>query len=406
MNKIRRVIVVTGLLLSSIAFFGQSSFDDRLKRLEDEIKALKEENKVLKQKMEEMEEKSVSAPGAVVAKEEKPLPKMQFKVTSFLGYSYDLTDAAKDKNSFEVSRFYLYWLGDLVDNWKFRATLDAGVRNADSAATDRKDFKVLLKHGYISYAGFKDIEIFFGLADLGWVGYWDGKYGRRYQGSIFVDREGYITSTDLGIGIKGSFFDKHLEYHLSLVNSEGWTTPEANKYKSFNGRITFNPFISNEGALKNLGIHGYWEIGNYDATKNRLRLLAGVTYEYGPVNFGGHYFWAKDPADNMEAKQKVLTTIVDGTQEQVASGYTTYLVFSFKNLGLDKLSILARYDFLDPSGRLTEDTHWRLIFGPEWKFTENIRALLNFERVQYRSAAKAAGDKDSSMLRLDTEFKF
>ncbi len=412
MKRIKKVIVVIGLFLSSISLFGQSSVEDRLKHLEEEIKALKEENKVLKQKVEELEKKKVEVPQLQkevvkeVLKEEKvqTYPKMEFKATSYMGYSYDLTDGAKDKNAFEISRFYLYWLGNLKDDWKFRVTLDAGVRNADSADTDKKDFKVLLKHGYIAYAGFKDMEIIFGQADLPWVSFWEGKYGRRYQGTIFVDREGYITSTDLGIGVKGSLFDKLLEYHLALVNSEGWTTPEANKYKSFDGRITFNPF--SDGALKNLGIHGAWEIGNYDIGQNRLRLLSGVTYEYGPINVGAHYFWAKDPADKMEGKQKVLTTITDGTQEQVATGYTGYLVFNFKDLGLEKLSLVARYDFLDPSGRLTKDSHWRFIFGPEWKFTDNIRALVNFERVQYKSAAKTAGDKDSSLLRLDVELKF
>ncbi|MFN7182100.1 MAG: porin [Planctomycetota bacterium] len=329
---------------------------------------------------------------------------MEFKVTSFLGYSYDLTDGAQDKNSFEISRFYLYWLGSLKDDWKFRATLDAGIRNADSADTDRKDFKVLLKHGYIAYTGFKDVEITFGQADLPFVPFWEGKYGRRYQGPIFVDREGYITSTDLGIGVKGNFFEKFMEYHLTFVNSEGWTTPEANKYKSFDGRITLNPF--KEGFLKKLGMHTYWEIGNYDRAQNRLRLIGGITYEYGAFSVGGHYFWAKDPADRMEKKQKVLTLIANGAEEQVATGYTIYAVYNFKDLGVDNLSLLARWDWLDPSGRLAKDSHWRLIIGPEWKFTDNIRALLNFERVQYKSTARGAGDKDSSLLRLDVELKF
>lgn len=414
MNKIKKIIVAGGLFLSAIWFLGQSSFDDRLKRLEEEIKALKEENKALKQKIEEIEKKKMEVPTIQkevvkeVLKEEKiqTYPKMEFKVTSYLGYSYNLTDSAKDKNSFEISRFYLYWLGSLKENWKFRATLDAGIRNADSANTDRKDFKVLLKHGYIAYAGFKDTEIIFGMADLPWVSFWEGKYGRRYQGTIFVDREGYITSTDLGIGIKGSFFDKFVEYHLALVNSEGWTQPEANKYKSFDGRITLNPF--KDGFLKGLGIHTSWEIGNYDQSENRLRLIGGLTYEYGPLNIGGHYFWAKDPADRMKGRQKVLNLITNGAEEQVATGYTVYAVFNFKDVGLDKLSLLGRWDWLDPSGRLAKDSHWRLIFGPEWKFTDNIRALLNFERVQYKSTAKGpgAGEKDSSLLRLDVEFKF
>jgi hypothetical protein len=413
-RKFRKIIVVVGLMVSSILLLGQSNIEERFKKLEEEIKALKEENKALRQKLEEIEKKKVEVPTISkevvkeVLKEEKiqTYPKMEFKVTSYLGYKYDLSRGAGDKNEFEISRFYLYWLGTLRDGWKFRATLDAGIRNADSATTDRKDFKVLLKHGYLSYAGFKDMEIMFGLADLGWVGFWERKYLFRYQGSIMVDREGYITSTDLGIGVKGALFEKVLDYHLSFVNSEGWTTPEANKYKSFDGRISVNPF--KEGIFKDLGIHTYWEIGNYDIAKNRLRFIAGATYKYGGFNIGGHYFWAKDPADRMKARQKVLNVIpaAQQGQEQVATGYTVHLIYNFKALGLEKLSFLTRYDYLDPSGRLVKDSHWRLILGPEWKFTDNVSALLNFERTQYKANAKSAGERDSSLLRLDVELKF
>ncbi len=417
MKKIKKIFNVKTILLLffivSSTIFTQST-EERLKRLEEQIQKLLEENRILKQKVEELEKKKIEVPQLQkevvkeVLKEEKVqiYPKMQFKVVSYLGYSYDLTDGAKDKNSFEISRVYLRWLANLKDDWMFMATLDAGVRNADTADTDKKDFKAVLKHGYIAYKGFKDIEIIFGLTDLPWVPYWDKKYGRRYQGTSFLDREGYMTTADLGIGVQGSLFDKHLEYHLLLVNSEGWKDPEKNKYKSFDGRITLNPFIGNEGILKKLGIHLAWELGNYDTAENRLRFVPGLTYEYGPVNFGFYYFWGKDPADRMEKKQKALSLILDGQQEQVATGFTTHLIFNFKGIGLSQLSYVVRYDYLDPSGRLTQDQHWRLITGPEWKFSDHVRALLNFERVQYRSTAKTGGDKDSSLLRLDVELKF
>jgi len=63
------------------------------------------------------------------------------------------------------------------------------------------------------------------------VAYEEGIYRYRFQGTIFVDREGFLTSSDLGASLHWAFPQNYGDVHVGVYNGEGYTSSEKNDQK-------------------------------------------------------------------------------------------------------------------------------------------------------------------------------
>jgi len=332
------------------------------------------------------EEESPKAPAKEQAEEAptRQLPewlgRTTFSGTSYLRYSRELQRGARDFNPFEFDRVYFIFRSQLTDRISLRYTMEGARRDAEG------DFDIATKHFFVEVANFPFASgrLVAGLADLPWVSYEEGIWGYRFQGTVFPDREGYLTSTDLGLGWKVDLPRQFGDFHFSVVNGEGWTKPEAGKYKDVHLRFTLSPFRS--GWAKGIFLGAFGSQGNYDGVplglpNDRRRAILQGGYRGKHLRFMGSYLWASDPAAQLLSRHPSL--VARAGQLAQARGVS---VFTVVNLGMlsdagEKWELIARYDRLDPDRLLRDNEHQRWIFGPSYRWNRYVQTLLDFEQV-------------------------
>lgn len=313
-------------------------------------------------------------------KEEKKPVKIEGIV--FADYRYDLTDGKKNINSFEVSRVYLTAKKEVSEYAKLRITLeiDTTKRFEDSADDKLKDGGIpFLKYAYLELPKIiKDNKIYFGLVEMPWIGYEEKIWGNRFVSKVFPDLIGKIKSADRGIEISGKKSGENfgIDYALAIVNGEGVTGEERNKYKDFQARISFQPA---KKTIEGLKIHSLLSLGNSDKDKKRDRNLFGLSMEDKAYHAMFSYLNTKD--DKTKGK-----------------GYSVHSSYKLN----ERNSIFARLDDFDPDDAKADDGYKIIILGCSYKVTDGVRASLDYQTKNYEDATK----KDEKKVYLHLEVKY
>jgi hypothetical protein len=338
--------------------------------------------------------------------------KLKVSGLSYLRYSYNLEDSKSpgslrsvdDGNEFNIDRVYLTLDWQLWDKGKVSYTLEGGEIRDGNGHYDVTTKAFFLEVRDLLYPS---TYLWIGQADLPWVAYEEGLWGYRFQGTVFPDRMGYMTSTDLGVGFGGDIPGGYGDYQLSVVNGEGWTHNEVGKHKDLHARLTLRPFGARENALKNLFVTGFASVGAYDdvpsGPDDRNRWIAQIGYKNpGRLTLVGEYFQAKDPAVKMALRYPTLDA--RSGRESDAQGFS---IFGTLNAGVLKDSdfarkweFLARWDHLDPDGSISGNNVDLWLAGVSYRWNKNIRLLLNYEEIDHEDDFFLM---DSSRIMLQAE---
>ena len=334
---------------------------------------------------------------------------------AFLRYSYELGNTREEFNEFDIDRIYLGFNWRLWERGKLRYTLEGG----DLRENGTDQFDVSTKHFFAEFqkpvSWVESVRV--GLTDLPWVGYEEGLWGYRVQGTIFADRSGYLTSTDLGIGASGKVAEKYGSWQLNLVNGEGWKKNETGKHKDVHGRVTVNPFGGSEGLIKNTFLSAFASLGSYDGVaagtpndRERTILQAGYR-EVGSWTLAAEWLQASDLSDRLASKHPSLGTIPGEVAD--AGGYS---VFGVANASLvsdseaaKKWDLFARLDHLDPADEIADNELSRWIVGVSYRFRDSLMFALDYESVDYEAdydlgAATPTPDERRVAVRMDLRF--
>lgn len=380
---------------------------EQQKQIDQLLEGVDNMKKETKAEVKEVKEKIIAD-----AKKELKLPEWISRTKiggkAYLQYRYELKDDANNMNDFDVTRFYFTVESDLQDRVSMKMTTDVYPRvkissnDKDSISTEG-DYEVRLKHGFLTFKDypFKGLNILFGQADLPWVPYEEDLWGYRVQGTIFPDREGLLTSTDLGIGVKGKLFNEMLDLHLALVNGEGWNDPEINKYKDFQGRLTVRPFKGKE-YLEDLSLSLFGVLGKYDGDKDRNRFISQIAFKKKDfATLAVEYLRARDPREKRATKEPSLAGMSGDTKGE---GFGIFGVINSKPFGLtDKFELFGRFDSFDPDDDVSDNSHERYIYGIAYKWNKYLTFLLNNQKEKFDSGAKR---KDTDTLFFQAELKY
>jgi len=298
---------------------------------------------------------------------------LDFSGVIFADYRYNLSNSADDYNGFNVGRTYINLKGNKGD-WGWRITPDI-YRHSDGSYTYRMKYAWLEKREIFPGATFR-----FGQVELPWVGPEEHLYHYRYQGTIMVDREHYLTSADLGISLAGKG-GKVFQYAFAFSNGEGYHAPETNKYKTVAGRFAFTPWAGTDSWAKGLRFSLYQDFGKRAQHDVRTRSIAMISYDSRPFWVGLQHVWAKDPA---AARLKYDPSVIASPM-----GYAHGSLWSLWLGGrfAEKWTVLGRYDRVDPDTNLQSNSHWRGIFGIAYDFTPNVTMMLDSDYVAYQKGA-------------------
>src|SRR2546426_4567108 len=150
-------------------------------------------------------------------------------------YLYQLKDSlgAGHQNQFSIQRAYINVVGRFSDGVYARLTTDIAPTGANANQTVR------LKYAYAAWTpNGSDLTYKLGLLHTPWLDWEEALWDYRMQGTMAVDRNGYMTASDFGAGIDGKWNSDQVNGQLTLVNGEGYSHGWGDKRKDVQARVS------------------------------------------------------------------------------------------------------------------------------------------------------------------------
>ncbi|MFQ5507856.1 MAG: hypothetical protein ACE5FN_00810 [Leptospirillia bacterium] len=286
----------------------------------------------------------------------------------------DVTSSERDDDSgFHLKRAYVMLRGKLADGAKFGLTLDQ--RSEASAGGEG----VFVKHAYLSKS-YKGILYTAGLHGTPYVP-WDEKHfwGYRFVENTFTDEWGAQTSSDLGVSAQGTGMQGKLDYHVALLNGEGYGNSTDGNGFAFAGRaniqidaLTVGLFLHDENHRN----------GVRDFDPNRQVVFA--FYETDTFRFGGQLMMLDDGTGA-------------GTVYDDGDGYN--LQGHYKLPKMTNAHVFARYDSIDIGTNAANADRSLWIVGLAKKVGENLTIAPNVKEIDN-------GTVSNLIVGLHTQYTF
>lgn len=287
-----------------------------------------------------------------------------------------LTDADGNPvtfSAFQVTRSYLNVTGSLSRQITFRITPDIA-RETGAGSSLNGSYTFRLKYAYAQLALDDYLtpgsNVRLGMQPTPWVAFIDEVFRYRFQGAAFTDREGFLSSADLGATFRYVFPGNRGDVHGGVYNGETYSRFEANDQKGFQARVTFRP-LPDDALLRGLRLSGFYDKDAYLKDADRTRAILAATFESARGNGGFEYLAARD--QNGSASRPAVE----------ARGWSAWV--TPKVIG--GWEGLLRIDALEPDRTLPEQRKRRTIAGLAYWFPLQgslaAALLLDVERVRY-----------------------
>ena len=193
---------------------------------------------------------------------------------------------SNETSAFNVTRAYINLHGTLNRFLTARVTPDI-VRQSDDGSSLNGSLQFRLKFAYAQLNLKNGSWVRGGLIPLLWVEYEEQLYHYRFQGPVFVDREGYIGTSDYGVAGRYVLPRDLGDVAAGVFNGEGFGHAEANDQKAAVLRVSLRP-------VKHLRVSGFLDKDNYAAGQPRDREVAQLSYEHPRVVAAIDWLSAKD----------------------------------------------------------------------------------------------------------------
>jgi hypothetical protein len=248
----------------------------------------------------------------------------------YLQYVYQLKDTANHNNNFDVTRAYVNAIGRFAGGVGARVTLDVNRPAGDNSLRYR------LKYAFATYTPTGSPLLFkLGMIHTPWVDFEETLWEYRMQGTTALDRNGYLTSSDIGFGVDGKWGPDNVNMQLAFVNGEGYSGGPGDQRKDIEGRVSVRVLMTNDSSrVGGLRISGYGGYGKPTTGGQRNRFLGMLSYKSKQLTLAGEFATTKDS--------------VTGTPTASVTGrvITAFGVYKVPN---SKVGVIARVDIVDPN---------------------------------------------------------
>lgn len=326
-----------------------------------------------------------------------PAPSVTVSGVVYTQYLYQLKDTANHQNEFDVTRAYVNVIGKFSGGLSTRVTADV--------FTSGTNLGYRLKYAYAWWTPEgSSIDFRLGLFTTPWIDWEEALWDYRMQGPIAVDRNKYMTSSDIGFGVDGSWNHDQVNMQVAVVNGEGYGNAGATtigKRKDLEGRVSVRVMNTDDmSKVGGLRLSGYFGIGKVDPTGgDRNRFLGMVSYRSKMLTLAGEFGSMKDTLSPAGAG---FGTNPTGT---VVSG------FGVLHLTNSPVAVIGRVDYVKPSNQIPSTTpgyaNTRIIGGVSYQLTPNARLLADLDLLSYKNGSpSAAADATRQQALFQAQFTF
>jgi hypothetical protein len=319
--------------------------------------------------------------------------------------------ASKSQNKFDLERAYLTFRMPAGDRASIRITADVFQQQATGADAFYKGWVVRAKYAYLQYDYLKS---------GGWTGVARGglihnvvidhieQFWPRWISQTAVERSGFFSSADAGVGTLITLPNKFGELYATVVNGPGYTSRETDRFKDYAARLTITPLSgSSNKVIKTFALSGWTYRGALAST-----FVAGGAGQVGaigsslPRTRSGVFVGVRDPrlsagfdwATRTDGSETGLNTLlspraeVDSTRRLI-SGFATMKPFQLLNdQSAFPLGLIARWDHYKPSTGAPGSIN-TVIAGLTWDLNKKSALSFDYQEQTPKDGAIAAATK-------------
>lgn len=340
-------------------------------------------------------------------------PVLDFSGVLFGNYQYRTDAAAKTTTGgqpasrFDIGRAYLNFRLPAGDRGAVRVTTDV-YQQTGAAAAYYAGWAIRLKYGYFQYELTRNFAGIQGLAAAARIGMLqtviiehEETFWPRWLGNSPAELNGFFSSADVGLSALMTLPSRFGEIYTTVVNGNGYSAAETDRYKDFAGRVSFTPFGRDSGFLRTLTITPWYSVG---ATASQFVL--GGAGQVGPVSEGlqkdrrGVFVGIRDRrltggvelAQRLETVESGLNTV---GQPRVISDVTRDLVSGFafvRPLEIfdpkrrSPFGIWGRFDRFENANAVGAQNEL-IWFGALWDINARATFSIDFQEVRPENPA-------------------
>ena len=311
-----------------------------------------------------------------------PPPQVTVGGVVYTQYLYQLKDSVNHFNNFDIARSYVNVLGKFSGGVGTRVTADI-YRNTDGSLAYR------LKYAFATYTPQGSPLTFkIGQIHTPWIDWEEALWDYRMQGQMAMERAGYVSASDFGVGVDGKWGPDKVNFQLVVVNGEFYRSPETGQGKDAMARVSVRLLDTDDSSrVGGLRVTGYAGYGRAAGGAERNRYLGMLSYRSKHLTLAG---------EAAAAQNGPLGTI----NGHVYSGFGVYKVPD------SKVAILARVDITHLQAGAT-DKQTRFIGGVSYQLSPNWRLLGDWDYANYQTPAlNAANYANRSQALFQTQFTF
>lgn len=299
-----------------------------------------------------------------IAQQQQAAQAPQITVGGVVYTQYQYTDVpVANKSSFDVTRAYVNVLGRFANGITTRVTTDVYRLAPDNS------LQIRLKYAFAAWTPTgSSLTYKLGMIHTPFVDYEENLWDYRMQGTIAVDRNGAMTSSDLGVGVDGHWNGEQVNGQFVIVNGEGYGGGTGDFRKDVEARVSVRVQPTDDNSrVGGLRVTGYAGIGKATGGADRDRYLGQLSYRSQQFTVAGDYVSVKNGA-------------ITGS---IISAFGVY------HLSGGKVGVIGRVDVVDPDKNTANDGNTRIIAGASYQLSPNVRMLADLDRVKPQGGGTA-----------------
>ena len=291
-------------------------------------------------------------------------------------YLYQLADEADGANNFDITRAYINVNGALGSGFATRVT-------ADIYRVDDGSLAYRLKYAYGAYTpDGSRVTLKLGQIQTPWIDFEEALWDYRMQGTIAMDRNGYLGSSDFGASADGSWGGNRVSAQLGVYNGEGYNRAPGDKGKDVMARVSVRLLPTDDGSRTGgLRLSGYGQTGSPTGGGIRQRALGMLSFQSELVTLAGEYAMTRDRLDDPPAPAVPDPATVSGR---------VITAFGVLRIPRSPVSVIGRVDVVDPDTDGAGDRRTRYIGGVAYQVSPNLRLLADVDHLSYEGGAPGA----------------
>lgn len=375
----------------------------------------------------------VAQPVAVTAAPAAPAA-FDFSGVIYGNFRYTYDDATKNANGgnatnkFDVERVYLTFRMPAGDDGSIRVTTDVfnNAISGTSCVGCYAGWNVRLKYAYFQYSFLHDIGGSKGFNAVARVGILhtsiiDHEEGffPRWVSQVALERNGFFSSSDLGIAGLLTLPDKWGELYATVTNGPGYGAVEGDPYKDWSARLSLTPLASRDNILRTFTISPWFYVGKTASkflttagssgtpaadglTRNRAGVFVGLKDRR--LTIGGE--WGR----RTETVETGATLAARGTYDNSGTVTSAFVLarpvelFAADPTARSRFGILARFDNFTPYSdqrsagpatgtQTTSSSNQLLVAGLFWDLNQRSTLSFDIQNLTPQSGSTTAESK-------------